>query len=177
MANPAKRKVLHIHWPTFDLSKKGDLFTQFTNLEELTLHFDGNYTYGFPEEIGQITSLKKLLILNYPFTEFPLWVFDLTNLEDLTIRGNAIKVIPSGIEQLRALKRLRIEKTLLENLPPDLQQLTSLQSLSLIDNFKLKQLNPAHLPPNLNEIVLTPSSISEENRHVIKQMRPELRMK
>lgn len=177
LVNPAKRKVLHINRPTFDLEQKGSLFTQFANLEELTLNFDAHYSYGLPEEIGQISSLKKLFILNYPFTQFPLWVFDLKNLEDLTIRGNTITFIPKGIGQLSKLRRLRFEQTDLESLPVDIQDLRHLRSLSLVDNLKLKHLNPDHLPVGLLELALTSSSISQADRSTIKLGRPKLRLK
>ncbi len=177
LSNPTKRKVLHINRPSFDLSQKANLFTQFTNLEELTLYFDTQYSYELPKEIGQIYSLKKLSILNYQFTHFPLWLFDLSNLEALTIVGNTIKEIPLGIAKLDQLKHLRMEKTNLEALPPDFQQLTNLQTLSLVDNFKLNFINPVSLPISLKEIKLSSACLSKENRFDIKQLRPALKIK
>jgi len=141
----------------------------------LTFHFDANYSYPLPSEIGQLLKLKKLFILNYPFTEFPEWVFGLTNLEDLTIRGNEIRVIPPGLGQLSKLRRLRIENTNLETFPSDIQDLKNLKSLSLVDNFELKELDPEHLPPNLIHLVMTPSAIPEGNQNKIKQLNPHLK--
>jgi len=176
VASPKERKVLHINRPTFDLEEKRELFTQFINLEELTIIVDAHYQYELPKEIGQLHKLKKLHVLNFPFTEFPEWIFNLTNLEDLTIRGNSINFIPSGFNQLLKLRDLKIENTDLKSFPTDIQNLKNLKSLSLIDNSNLNEIKPEYLPSNLRTIALNGSSISSQEREEIRRLRPNLRI-
>ena len=150
---------LNLTFPKYDLRIFKSEFLQFVNLTELSIQFDIQYTYGLPEEIGELISLRKLHILNYPFKIFPDWIFNLQNLENLMLRGNDIIKIPERIVELQNLKHFRIENTEIDDIPDCLSSLVKLKTLSLVDNFALNRIGKEILPKNLKWIALEPSGI------------------
>lgn len=133
---------------------------QAPNLQELTL---SHCEMGeIPNEIGNLSSLKKLIILtdqntlntpiSLPITvenlhqlksiyistntdQFPLGLLKLKNsLEDITIKDE-IGSIPSEIGDFVALKSLNLQDCALTSLPPEIEKLAqSLQVLRLSNN-------------------------------------------
>jgi Leucine-rich repeat (LRR) protein len=132
LLHPEKVKSLRVvHYPS--LIEKAQDFTKFSNLKELYVHSDVTSSGFIPEQIGSLVTLKKLELLNVPFTVFPEWIFRLKNLEYLMLRGHEITNIPNGIAELKKLKVLRLENCALEILPNDLGQLKNLKELSVVD--------------------------------------------
>ena len=167
-------RVLELRYPKFDLSIYGDEFQKFVNIEELFIQVDVNYKYKLPQVIGELESLKKLHILNYPFKAFPNWVFKLRNLRNLMFRGNDIQNIPTQISELINLKHLRLENTKLLSISDCLLSLGNLESLSLVDNFELKDISSIKLPSGLKMIALTPSTITKEQIENLKTKNKKL---
>lgn len=140
------------------LDKEEALFTKFTNIKELYIQTAIDSEPFLPQTIGSLTSLKKLMILNVPFVNFPQWLFNLKNLEYLMVRGHDITQIPLGIVALDKLKVLRLENCALKVLPDDLRQLKALEELSVVDCAV--EISPELLPIGLKRLDRTFHDIS-----------------
>lgn len=128
-------------------------FSKFVNLQSLDIHAKLNHVPYLPEQIGSLSMLKRLSILNVPFIEYPLWIFGLKNLEYLMVRGHEIKYIPLGVAALSKLKVLRLENCDLVKLPEDLRDLKKLEELSVVDtNITI---SPEVLPIGLKRLRTT----------------------
>ncbi|MEE1896724.1 hypothetical protein GN157_08475 [Flavobacterium rakeshii] len=125
-------------------------FAQFINLRELYIHMWIDAEDSLLHTIGSLTKLKKLLLLNVSFKEFPEWIFNLVNLEYLMVRGNNLNYVPNGISALKKLHTLRIENCELKFLPHDLFMLDSLKELSVVHTPVA--IFPDMLPKNIREL-------------------------
>ena len=132
----------------------GPQFLQLTNLQRLELQGDGylfdRTDFTLPAEIGQLRTLKCLVLLNLPI-EFPEWIADLPNLRYLVVRGTNLTTIPPWIDRLHSLHTLRIENCDLAVLPETLREMTNLRELGLSDT-RLTDFSPAHFPPQLRTL-------------------------
>lgn len=169
-----KIKQLRIYFPDFNIDECGKEFSRFEKLEELYAQAKVGSESLLPPEIGRIESLKKLTILNFDYSEFPMWILQLKKLRRLTFRGNDIRKIPEEIQQLSSLRRLRIENCCVENLPHSIGELHELRRLSLSDNRHLKRINTDSLPKNLKVLNLVMTQVNEEHLSEIKERLPSL---
>ena len=55
-----------------------------------------------PAEIGQLTSLETLSLIDNQLTSVPMEIGQLTSLEWLTLNGNQLTNVPAAIRELRA---------------------------------------------------------------------------
>ncbi|NME72761.1 leucine-rich repeat domain-containing protein [Flammeovirga aprica] len=169
-------KKLKIVYPDFDISLQGDKFQNFTRLEDLYFHFAIDYECYLPQEIGDITSLRSLGILNLNYSVFPEWILKMENLESLIIRGNNIEYLPSEIDKMKNLKKLRIENCNIKTLPKSLNKLKKLKEISLKDNFYIKEIDPNCLPYNLKKLDIIVTNVTDKNKNIIKEVRPRLKL-
>jgi Leucine-rich repeat (LRR) protein len=148
------------------LKLAGNSFLKLTNLSELFIQGHTSIFYDkefvLPEEIGNLTGLKKLSLLNLPIAEFPIWITNLKDLEYLMIRGTDLVMLPGSIRQLTKLKTLRIENCPLATLPIELSELTRLKQLGLSDT-KVTALDKYSLPHSLRRISLAGTSLFSSN--------------
>ncbi|MFC0780745.1 leucine-rich repeat domain-containing protein [Flavobacterium sp. HJSW_4] len=153
--NPKNCKKLTLRFYDENLKNKGEIFSEFINLEVLEMQADPSIyhldDFEFPAEIGNLKKLKKVWFLNFPLKTFPEWISKLKSLQYLMVRGNDIEIIPDSISQLEKLKTLRIENCPLSKIPKTLHQMQNLQVLGLSDT-KLTDLNPNLFPKHLKEI-------------------------
>jgi hypothetical protein len=105
----------------------------------------------FPPELAQLSTLRRVTLLNLPLAAFPTWVIDLPNLQYLTVRGTDLTRIPEWIYHLKHLRTLRVENCALTTLPNALRQMTHLRELGLSDT-QLRDFSPAQFPPYLKRL-------------------------
>ncbi len=93
----------------------------------------------FPDVLGGLKKLQKLLLGNNQLEFIPEALCELTELTELSLSSNQLKEIPESISNLSKLQKLYLDKNQLELLPEAL--------------YKLRELNELHLTENkLNEI-------------------------
>jgi len=143
-------KRLWLLYPNSDLKPYGNQFLKLIKLKSLniqcSIEFDAS-SFSLPEEIGQLTQLEKLVLLNVPLSRFPDWIRKLINLQYLVVRGNDITQIPPFIENLTKLKILGVENCDLSSLPKELRKLERLTELWLSDT-KIPYFPINYLPLN-----------------------------
>ena len=172
-----KRVVrLDIAFPSFDIAKQGAAFLNFENLRRLDVQSDVTSMSLLPEEIGQLHLLSELNILNFSYSDFPLWITNLPRLKKLMIRGNDVKTIPDEIRRLSNLRKLRIENCALTELNRSVSKLHNLRELSLVDNFKITKLSPDCLPKKLRVLNVSASSLCNKDLSNIQYTLPKLKI-
>lgn len=163
-----------------DLAPHGPEFARLRHLRYLHLQgpVDESKPFALPAEIGQLTELRELLLLNHPLREVPAWLFDLPRLRYLMIRGTDITELPAAVARLRHLAVLRLENCQLplSSLPASLRQLTALRQLSLRDT-RIVYLPVEHLPPGLQRLDLSASAeFGGVDFEALRLLRPRLRI-
>jgi leucine-rich repeat protein SHOC2 len=129
----------------------GKQLLQLSHLQSLYLQGDyriyDSTSFTLPTEIGQLQTLKRLVLLNLPI-DFPPWIANLPNLRYLMVRGTNLTTIPPWIPQLSQLRILAVENCNLTVLPETLRRMPQLRELWLADT-RLRDLSPVQFPPNL----------------------------
>lgn len=89
----------------------------------------------FPEQVWELTTLRELLIYNFPLPELPEQVGNLTALEKLDMGSSqrVITAVPDSIGNLTNLRELRIWENLTA-LPDSIGNLAKLETLNLTGN-------------------------------------------
>jgi leucine-rich repeat protein SHOC2 len=95
---------------------------------------DFGLTGAVPAEIGRLSALKMLWLVNNQLTSLPAEIGQLTSLDGLYLDGNQLSSLPSEIGQLTSLEELYLDGNQLTSLPAEIWQLTSLGRLNLRDN-------------------------------------------
>ncbi|SFD91775.1 leucine-rich repeat domain-containing protein [Flavobacterium phragmitis] len=180
LENPKNCKKLSLKFYNHSLKDKGEIFSQFVNLEVLEIQTDTSTYYlndfELPTEIGNLKKLKKLSVLNFPLKTFPDWIFNLESLQYLMLRGNDMDTIPEPISQLKNLKTLRIECCPLNSIPETLSQLKNLKFLGLCDT-RLTDLNSNLFPDNLKEIYFNGTGVyNDEDLECLKKKLPRTKI-
>ncbi|MBB4803956.1 Leucine-rich repeat (LRR) protein [Flavobacterium nitrogenifigens] len=162
------------------MKDKGEIFSQFVNLEVLEIQTNTSMYYlndfELPVEIGNLKKLKKISVLNFPLQTFPEWLFNIKSLEYLMLRGNDMEIIPESISRLENLETLRIESCPLSKIPKALIQLKKLRFLGLCDT-RLTDLNYNLFPYNLKEINFSGTGIyKDEDLELLKIKMPKTRI-
>ncbi|MEK6153653.1 hypothetical protein WIW50_10355 [Flavobacteriaceae bacterium 3-367] len=87
-----------------------------------------------PPEIGLLTKLQSLEILENSLSRLPPEIGQLTSLVRLDLRENEFATLPMEIGQLLALQELQLGRNLLNELPEEIGQLSNLNQLYLFRN-------------------------------------------
>jgi leucine-rich repeat protein SHOC2 len=95
---------------------------------------ESDLTGAVPAEIGQFTSLKRLVICGTQLTNLPAEIGQLTALTVLDLSDNKLTSLPAEIGQLTSLQRLNLRRNQLTSMPAEIGQLTALTELILRDN-------------------------------------------
>jgi hypothetical protein len=138
------------------LQEWGKQLLQLSHLQSLHLQGDcriyDSTSFALPPEIGQLRTLKRLVLLNLPI-DFPEWIVNLPKLRYLMVRGTNLTVIPPWIHQMRQLRILAVENCKLASLPESLRRMHGLQELWLADT-QLRELRPEQFPQHLRVLSL-----------------------
>ena len=102
-------------------------------VEELKLN-DLGLTGAVPAEIGRLSALRMLDLIDNQLTSMPAEIGELTSLERLYLRGNQLTSLPTEIWQLTSLQVLGLSDNQLTSLPAEIGQLTSLEMLLIRGN-------------------------------------------
>lgn len=111
-----------------------------------------------PPEIGQLTALKELLLLDNQLTALPPEVASLTSLAKLSLAHNKLETLPTEICQLTALTELDLDNNQLTTLPPKIGQLTALTVLHLHNN------RLTTLPPEIGQLTALRWLVLRDNK-------------
>ncbi len=113
--------------PTFILPQIG----QFVSLRELSCH--SGPVIHISEEIGKLTQLQTLTIMNTLFKDIPKSIGKL-NLRNIIFPINRIITLPSEFGQLHNLRILNLANNKIQSFPQELCRLSKLQGLNLSCN-------------------------------------------
>ena len=80
-------------------------------------------TGAVPAEIGQLTLLKVLSLVDNQLTSLPAEIGQLTSLEELWLRDNKLTSVPAEIGRLTSLRGLNLERNQLTTLPAAIREL------------------------------------------------------
>ena len=126
---------------------------------------------ALPDEIGNITSLKKLEVVSNKLTSLPTTIGGLTSLEELYLgngsgQGNELTGLPSEIGNLSSLKILDVRQNRLSTLPTEIGNLSNLETLNI--SYQITY-NPetyylTNLPATINNLTKLKSFHAEGNR-------------
>ncbi|KOS07610.1 hypothetical protein AM493_17360 [Flavobacterium akiainvivens] len=174
LAVPHRVKKLQLLFPD-NLNAYADDFLKFENLTVLDIHAGLNHVPYIPEQIASLKKLKKLSVLNLPFTKLPEWVFGMSNLEYLMLRGHEVTVLPSSVGNLQRLKILRIENCEITALPPEIKTLKNLKHLSLVHTW-VRDLTLDDLPPNLTVLHIPYGTMTDAELDKAKTFIPSLKI-
>lgn len=107
----------------------GDL----TNMTKLSIVQDG--ITSLPEEIGNLTNLTEINLLRNSVSSLPESIGNLINLEklDLDVNGK-LASLPSSIGNLKKLTKLNIRDNKLTSLPSEIGDLTNMTELFISEN-------------------------------------------
>jgi internalin A len=88
-----------------------------------------------PEEICQLTILRRLILSDNKLSHLPREIINLKKLEELSAPHNEITRLPLGIEKLTELTKLDFSQNKIQNLSAEIGQLSSLKKLDLRENL------------------------------------------
>jgi hypothetical protein len=101
--NPGRCKKLNLLFVKMDFADAGPRLLALKNLRELFIQGDhsifDNDEFTVPPEIGELTKLRRLSLLNVPLRTWPTWILKLRVLEYLMIRGTDIDSIPPAFRR------------------------------------------------------------------------------
>lgn len=89
--------------------------------------------HTIPQEIGNLTKLEELSIVNTQFSTLPNSIKNLSKLHRLNLSNNQLSTLPDGAFQLPELKSLWASDNCIENIP-DVINLPSLKNIDLSEN-------------------------------------------
>ena len=100
----------------------------------MTMSLIDNQLTSLPAEIGQLTSLEVLYLSDNQLTSLPAEIGQLTSLKLLWLCRNQLTSVPAEIGQLTSLTVLDLDDNQLTSVPAEIGQLTSLEELDLEAN-------------------------------------------
>lgn len=86
-----------------------------------------------PEELGQCSGLRSIVVLNCPIQVFPTMLARLPALSELVVRGTEIQELPPAIGELQALEYLDYSNNPTPSVPEEIGSLQRLRFLQLAD--------------------------------------------
>jgi len=154
----------------FVLCLKYGFSSIFKGISELNLFTSG--IRELPEEIGELTELKILILRGNYLSTLPKSIGKLRKLEELNLINNNISHLPDEITKLHNLKKLDLTINKLEKIPDDIGHLLKLEYLDLDDN------NISCIPSSiqniksLKELLLEGNPISETHKKELRELLP-----
>ena len=126
-------RVVKLRLPYMKLG--GTVPAEIGQLTSLTvLDLVDNQLSGMPAEIGQLTSLTELYLKGNQLSSMPAEIGQLTSLEKLNLEDNQLTSLLAEIGQLASLRELNLRGNQLTSVPAEIGQLTSLTRLDLSAN-------------------------------------------
>ncbi|MDT0557326.1 leucine-rich repeat domain-containing protein [Ichthyenterobacterium sp. W332] len=92
--------------------------------------FDGDLT-EFPVEVTQLNVKGIVFTGGYSFTRLPAEIGNMTNLEQINLMDSSITSVPDEIGNLTNLKRLNLSRTQISSLPESIKNLKNLKVLNI----------------------------------------------
>jgi hypothetical protein len=128
------------------------------SLRELML--SENQLKKLPESVGNLKSLQDLDLGYNELTRLPVSIGNLSSLEELKLTENQLTKLPESIGHLKSLKRLRLENNELTTLPESIGNLKSLRELYLDENKVTKLPESIGNLESLKELKLFDNNLS-----------------
>ncbi|NUN66092.1 GTP-binding protein [Pseudanabaena biceps] len=132
---------------------------QLTNLKKL--HVSYNKITVIPDAIGNLTNLTQLNLSDSQITQIPDAIGNLTNLTQLNLSDNQITQIPDAIAQLANLTTLNLQRNQIAAIPDAVSKLENLSMLILSGNQILHIPDTISKLENLSTLSLGESQITE----------------
>lgn len=104
-----------------------------TALQELNLMW--NQIAKLPEELGELTSLKKMVLSGNKLMSLHASIGNLKSLELLKMDHNRVEKLPSSMKNLTSLKTFNLWNNKLKEIPQDIGSLNKLRILGLSHNY------------------------------------------
>jgi leucine-rich repeat protein SHOC2 len=124
------------------------------------LQLDGNNLTKLPDNIGNLSYLKKLNLNFNKLKKLPDTIGNLTNLRNLFLSNNKLKKLPDNIGNLNKLFNLKLNGNQLKKLPDTFGNLTSLYILNLGFNNLVELSDTIGNLNNLGYLILFNNKIS-----------------
>lgn len=127
-----------------------------------------------PPEIGQLTDLRKVTLIDMPLSSLPPEIGLLTNLQELNLNNTRLTGLPPEIGHLANLSMLNLDNSPLTRLPPEIGRLRELRSLSL-SATQITEL-PVELGqlPNLIQLSLYNTPLTFPPPEIVQQGTPAI---
>jgi len=93
-----------------------------------------------PNEVCNLTQLKKLKLINPEIKKLPEWIENLTQLQELNLSFTHITELPETIGKLIQLEKLNLSFTHITELPESIGNLIQLQRLIILGEILLTKL-------------------------------------
>lgn len=132
-----------------------------TNLPLIYLDISFNYIEKLPENIGNIKTLKFLLVRDNWLIHLPDSICNLENLKEFNILNNQITYIPENIGNLTKLQDFCFLNNRVKILPESIGNLKILEELNFDDNFVNILPNSIGNLQNLKRLDICNNGISE----------------
>jgi len=126
-----------------------------------------------PENIGQLSQLKNIILIGNKLTRLPESIGQLINLNSFSVIRNDLTTLPESIGRLSQLEELDFSGNKLNFLPESIGQLQSLKSLLLSGNNLITLPKSIKLLSNLRHIEISSNKISYEQQAVIRKSLPK----
>lgn len=152
-----------------------DQLGQLTHLKKLTITHTGLTT--LPAVLGELKQLQYLNLRNNQLTSLPPQIGQLPQLVNLDLRFNALQQLPDTIGQLSGLQMLNLSGNQLVSLPAQVGQLTELTHLDLRNNLFATFPSAVFPLPNLQQVDLQDNPIVHVGAEVGQMLSPRLYIK
>lgn len=144
IANLGKLERLHIEGTAGEYNMAGTLYKfeginnipkEIGNLKSLKyLVLSKNNLVEIPKEIGFLNNLAILVLDHNKLKTLPIGIYNLQNLENLSLADNTLEYLPEEIGNLQNLKRLYLGNNKLKSLPKNIENLKNLKRLDVKGN-------------------------------------------
>ncbi len=159
----------HIGWLDPNVPVSGWYGVTVENGKVTRLYLYNNELSGaLPAEIGDLSNLESLDVLNNKILSFPAEVGNLTNLKTLFVDGNELQELPSEIGKLSNLESLFVGNNNILSLPIEIKNLNNLKTLDYsgnnLTNFPMEAIdipNLEKLDVMFNKITSIPAEIAK----------------
>ena len=146
------------------LTQIPDEVFELTHLKKLNL--SNNQLTNLPDSVGKLTNLTQLNLSNNQLTNLPKSVVNLTNLARLDLSNNELNNLPQSVVNLINLTQLYLRGNQLNNLPQSVVNLTNLTRLDLrvnqlttLPDSVVNLTNLTQLDLSYNKLTTLPDSV------------------